>query len=80
MKNFFERFEDKTDSKVTMEIIQQIANEINPMNRLTVETPCNFVDNKLPVLDVTVNVNVKERNRIDFEFEKPTKKNKGYYG
>ena len=65
---------DKTDSKITMEIIQQIANEINPMIRLTVETPCNFVDNKLPVLDVTVNVNVKEHNRIDFEFfEKPTK-------
>ena len=64
-----------------MKIIQQIANEINPMIRLTVETPCNFVDNKLPVLDVTVNVTVNEHNIIVFElFEKSTKKNMGYYG
>ena len=66
--------EDKTDAKVTMEIIQQIANSINPMIKLTVETPCNFKDGKLPVLDVKVNVNEKEQNRIDFEFfDKPTK-------
>ena len=66
--------ENKSDSKVTMEVIQEIANSINPMIKLTVETPCNFEDGKLPVLDVKVNVNEKENNRIDFEFfEKPTK-------
>ena len=57
-----------------MEIVQQIANGINPMIQLTVETPCNFEDGKLPVLDVVVDVNESEQNRIDFEFfEKPTK-------
>ena len=66
--------ETKSDSKVTMEVIQEIANSINPMIKLTVETPCNFPDGKLPVLDVTVNVNHNEHNRIDFEFfEKPTR-------
>ena len=66
--------EDKSDSKMTMEIVQEIANSINPMIKLTVETPCNFEDGKLTVLDVKVNVNEKEANRIDFEFfEKETK-------
>ena len=66
--------ENKSNSKVTMEVVQEIANSINPMIKLTIETPCNFPDGKLPVLDVTVNVNSNEQNRIDFEFfEKPTK-------
>ena len=57
-----------------MEIIQQIANSIDPMIKLTVETLCHFEDGKLTVLDVKVNVNDDENNRIDFEFfEKSTK-------
>ena len=56
-----------------MEIIQKIANSINAMIKLTVETPCNFENGKLPVLDVTIKVNEKEHCRIDFEFfEIPT--------
>ena len=44
------------------------------MITLTVDTPCNYPDGKLPVLDFKVNVNEKENSRIDFEFyEKPTK-------
>ena len=44
------------------------------MIQLTIETPCKFLDKKLPVLDVKVNVNTEENNRIDFEFfQKPTK-------
>ena len=66
--------ENKSDSKVTMEIVQTIANSINPMIKLTVETPCNAPDGKLAVLDLKVKVNHEEQNRIDFEFyEKPTK-------
>ena len=66
--------EKKTECTVTMEIIQLIANGINPMIQLTVETPCNFVDGMLPVLDVKAKVNENEQNRIDFEFfEKSTK-------
>ena len=62
--------QDRSDSKVTMEV----ANSVNPMIQLTVKTPCNFKDGKLPVLDIKVNINDKEINRIDFEFyEKPTK-------
>ena len=57
-----------------MDIIQELANSIDPMIKLTVETPCNFQDGKLPVLDVKVNINEKENCRIDFEFfEKETK-------
>ena len=35
---------EKSDSKVTMEVIQDIANYINPMIKLIIETPCNFED------------------------------------
>ena len=64
----------RSDSKVTMDIVQQIANSVNPMIKLTVETPCNFKNGKLPVLDIKVKINENEMNRIDFEhYEKPTK-------
>ena len=33
---------DKSDSKVTMDVILEVANSVSPMIRLTVETPCNF--------------------------------------
>ena len=66
--------ENKTDTKMTMDVVQEIANSINPMIILTVDTPCNYEDGKLPVLDIKVDVNEDEVNRIDFEFfEKPTK-------
>ena len=66
--------ENISDAKVTMRVIQEIANNINPMIKLTVDTPCNHKDGKLPVLDVKVNVNHDENNRIEFEFyQKPTK-------
>jgi hypothetical protein len=69
-----EEDERTSDAKITMGVVQKIANTIDPMIQLTVETPCNFADGKMPVLDVTVNVNCMEQNRIDFEFfEKPTK-------
>ena len=58
---------------MTMEVVQEIANSINPMIKLTVDTPCNYEDGKLPVLDIKVDVNEAEGNRIDFEFyAKPT--------
>ena len=57
--------------KVTMRVIQEVSNGILPMIQLTVETPCNFPNRKLPVLDVQVNINLEEHN---FEFfQKPTK-------
>ena len=66
--------ENKSDSKLTMEIIQEVAQTINPMIKLTIETPCNFKNGKMPVLDIQVGINHAEMNRIDFEFyQKPTK-------
>ena len=50
-----------------MEIVQTIANSIDPMIKLTVETPCDSPDGKLAVLDLKVNVNHDEQNRIDFD-------------
>ena len=44
------------------------------MLKFTIDTPCNHKDNKLPVLDLKVNVNKDEKQRINFQFyEKPTK-------
>ena len=44
------------------------------MIQLTVDTPCNYTDGKMPVLDIKVNVNQEEDNRINFEFiSNPTK-------
>ena len=69
--------ECKTDTKITMEVLQTIANEIDAMLTFTIDTPCNYSNGKMPVLDVEVCINEKECNRIDYEFyEKPTKNQK----
>ena len=57
---------NKNGDQITIEVIQEVANSLDPMIKLTVETPSNFEDRKLPVLDVKVGIN--ENNRIDFEF------------
>ena len=62
--------EEKSDSKITMEVIQELAQSINPMIKQTIETPCNFKNRKLPVLDIQVEINWNESNRIDFQFYK----------
>ena len=73
-ENKKEMDKDKSYEKVTMEVIQEVANGIDPMIQLTIETPCSFKNRKLPVLDVQVNINKSEQNRVDFEFfEKATK-------
>ena len=66
--------ENKSDSKITMEVLNDIANSVDPMLTFTFDTPCNYSDKKMPALDIKVRVNVEEKNRIDYEFyEKPTK-------
>ena len=67
--------ERKSDDKITIEVIQEVANKINPMIQFTVDTPCNYEDRKLPILDVKVNINEVENNRVDFEFYEKTTKN-----
>ena len=58
---------NKDDTEITMDIVQNLANSINPMIKLTVETPSNHPDGKLPVLDITVRINLEAHNRLDFE-------------
>ena len=65
---------DRDETDITMDIVKEIGESIDPTIKLTVDATKNYNDGKMPVLDITVNVNEKERNRIDFEFfEKKTK-------
>ena len=66
--------EGKTSAIVTMEIVKEIAERVDPEIKFTIDTPCNHPDGYLPVLDTKMRVNIEETNRIDFQFyEKPTK-------
>ena len=51
--------ESKSGSKVTFEILKEIAEEVDPMMKFTIDTPCNHKDNKIPVLDLKIQVNAK---------------------
>ena len=65
---------ERSDGDVTMEIIVEIAQSIDGIIKFTYDIPENHTSGKLPVLDVNVNINNKEENRVDFQFfEKPTK-------
>ena len=64
---------NRDDEDVTMEVVVDIAESIDGMIKFTYEIPDNK-SGKLAVLDVTVNINKTESNRLDYEFfEKPTK-------
>ena len=66
--------ESKSASKITFEILKEIAEEVDPMLKFTIDTPCDHKCNQIAVLDLAVNVNKEENQRIDYEFyEKPTK-------
>ena len=64
---------DQNDDDVTMEVVVDIAKSIDGMIKFTYEIPDNK-SGKLAVLDVSVNINKPENNRMDYDFfEKPTK-------
>ena len=66
--------EGKEGDIITFEILKEIAEEVDPMLKFTIDTPSNHEDKKLPVLDIKVDINLKENQRLDYEFfEKPTK-------
>ena len=66
--------ENKTEAKVTMEIMKDVAESVDSMLKFTFDTPCSYKENKMPALDIKVNVNHEENERIDYEFfEKATK-------
>ena len=69
-----EEDEEKCDDDVTMEVIRQVAAEVDPMIKFTVDIPSHHEDKKIAVLDLKIKVNLTENHRIDYEFfEKPTK-------
>ena len=66
--------ENKSDTQVTLEILKDIAESVDPMLKFTIDTPCSYSDGKMPALDIKVSVNIAESFRIDYEFfEKPTR-------
>ena len=68
---------DKSDDEVTIGVIKEIADSIDEMIKFTVDHPSNHENNKLPILDLQVSVNLEKQNRLDYEFyEKPTRNNK----
>ena len=69
-----EKDEEKSDDDITMEIVRQVAELVNPMIKFTVDVPSYHEDNKIAVLDLEIKMNQEEAYRIDYEyFEKPTK-------
>merc|ERR1712074_63204 len=69
--------EEKTDEEITMEIIKEVAESVDPMIQFTVDLPGNYENGKFPVLDVQAGINKEKQNKIEFEFfEKPTKNKK----
>ena len=64
--------EMKTGSRITFEILKEIAEEVDPMLKFTIDTP--DMDTGIAVLDLKVQINKKENYRLDYEhYEKPTK-------
>ena len=66
--------ETKTGSRKTFEVLKEIAEEVDPMLKFTIDTPDEQKDNKIAVLDLKVQINEKENYRLDYEhFDKATK-------
>ena len=69
--------EGKSDDIITMEIIREIAETIDPNIKLTIDSPSSHEDKLMPILDLKVGLNPEENYRIDYQFfEKPTKNEK----
>ena len=56
--------EERDDDIITMEIIRQIANTIDPMIQLTVDTPSSHENKNLPILDIQACLNRSEENHF----------------
>ena len=66
--------ETKNGSRKTFEVLKEIAEEVDPMLKFTIDTPDKQKDDKIAVLDLKVHINEKENYRLDYEhFEKATK-------
>ena len=68
---------EKSNSEVTMNIVVEVAESIDNMIKFSVDLPEKNPSKKLAVLDLEVNINKTEGNRVDYEFyEKPSKNNR----
>ena len=56
------------DDKITMVIIEDIANNIDENLKVTYDIPSNYEDLKVPILDVKAGLN--DKNEIEYEFYK----------
>ena len=69
-----EEDKEKHEDDITMDIVRQVAELINPMIKFTVDVPSHHENQKIAVLDLEIKMNETEENRIDYEFfEKSTK-------
>ena len=59
-----------------MEIIREIADNVDEIIQFTVDFPAKHKDKKLAILDINASVNKEKQNRIDLEFYEKTTKNK----
>ena len=62
--------EDKAESdkvipndKITMDVVREVANNIESMIQMTSDVSSNYPDNKVPMLDVKVWLNKDDNNR-----------------
>ena len=53
---------EQPNDKLTMETIQKIANEIHPSISVTIDFPTNHVNNRMPVLDLELWIEMVEIN------------------
>ena len=51
--------ENKIDDQITMEILRQIADEVNPMIKFTADLPSDHEDGKISVLDLNIKLNTE---------------------
>ena len=66
--------EGKSEDEITMDIVRQVAESVDPNIKFEVDVPSFHEDKKIAVLDLKIGLNEEKENRIDFEFyEKPTK-------
>jgi hypothetical protein len=53
--------EEKPDDSITMEIVRQIAESVNPMIKFTADIPSDHKDKKVSVLDLNIKEILKKR-------------------
>ena len=77
-KTMFEIYQEKKKQNLeesTVKVITEVADSIEPMIKFTGDYPTNHESQKLPILDIQVQMNTE--NRVLFEFyEKETKTDK----